>query len=555
MTSALKAFRIAANAANVFAMIGADHFLSRFCLLTIALQVCGFSSVPAQVASQVKSGQGLTLADVVTSTLTNHPLLHLQEQQVKISRGLRLQATGAFDTVIGSGISQSRVNTPLTRLQQQGITSGPTSDVVVSNVTTYSLRLDKQFRNGTLARSIVDLNRSTDNVTLATGVNTSNLAVLVTVPLLRGRGYSVVAASEHAASIEVDATLLDLSQTSAQLVSNSASSYWNLVAAYKNLAIAVDAEERGKTYVENVQAFISADRVPRSDIHEVTANLADRSASRAAAQQMVASAREQLALDIGLPAEQMTDLPDPVTDLPDGETQPVPSNTPASLHFYLDEAMRRRADFLAAQRRIAEASTLVVAAKNQLHPQVNLNFSTGYSGMREGRRVGQFFSAATSNVQGLDATVGLNYSFPPSNHAAEGQVLQSMAAKRQAELRTAEIIRTISATMMVSLEGVRNAIVRVKNARAAVESFRSALNGEREKYRLGLGSVVSILTVEDKLNNALLNQVQARLDYALSLTQFRFSTGTLIEPGKPVQNIDPALFFTMPFGALPEGIQ
>ena len=52
------------------------------------------------------------------------------------------------------------------------------------------------------------------------------------------------------------------------------------MASRKLVAIALEAEHRGEIYVDNVKALIEADHVPRSDLDEVAANLADRSANR-----------------------------------------------------------------------------------------------------------------------------------------------------------------------------------------------------------------------------------------------------------------------------------
>ena len=49
--------------------------------------------------------------------------------------------------------------------------------------------------------------------------------------------------------------------------------------------------------------------------------------------------------------------------------------------------------------------------------------------------------------------------------------------------------------------------------------YQAALDGEREKYRLGLNSLVDVLTVEDRLTTGVLAEVNARLAYALALVQ------------------------------------
>ncbi len=525
-------------------------------ILLLALAVSACDNLLAQEPAPVPStpASGITLLDAVRSTLVNQPLLRIQEQQVNISRGIKQQASGQFDTSLGSSVIQSRTNTPLTLyLKQQALLNGTPTNDLVTNLTTYNANAGKLFRSGISASIVLGVTRDLDNITQGGGINGSHLGLVVNIPLLRGLGSEAVAAQEGADALEVEASLLDLDQLIAQLMASAASSYWNFVAAHRSLRIAQDSEQRGRSYVENVQAFIDADRVPRSDIHEVTANLAARTATRIAAEHQVESARQQLALDMGLPSEQMLSLPDPRDDFPSPENQPLPANEPTAMQYYLGESLKRRADFLAAEKRYAEARRLLAGAKNQLLPSLDLSVSTGYSGLREGKNVEQFFGAPFRGVQGVDAALAINYSFPPRNDIARGQVVQSVAAVNQALLRKTQIAESITAAVSVAVDGVRAAAGQVQKAVDSVNSFQLALTAERERYRMGISSVVEVLTVEDALTTALTNQVQVRLSFSLALIQLRFATGTLIELNKPVQIVDGSIFLTIPFAAGPQG--
>jgi hypothetical protein len=44
----------------------------------------------------------------------------------------------------------------------------------------------------------------------------------------------------------------------------------------------------------------------------------------------------------------------------------------------------------------------------------------------------------------------------------------------------------------------------------------------------------------------LVEQVQAELGYAVALARLRSSTGTIVEPDKAVQRVDPSVFLTLP---------
>src|ERR1039458_3203228 len=201
---------------------------------------------------------------------------------------------------------------------------------------------------------------------------------------------------------------------------------------------------------------------------------------------------------------------------------------------------------VAARKRVEAARTLLVLAKNGLRPLVDLTFSTGYSGLREGVYPPSYLASLFHGVRGPDAMAGVRYEFAPRNNAAAGRLAQTEASIRQAELRAADAARGIAAAVVVALAGVRNAGLRLEKARESVTAFQSALDGEREKYRLGFGSLVNILTIEDRLTASLAVQVQARLDAAVELAHLRQATGTLVEPNTAAPRADGRAFVTLP---------
>jgi hypothetical protein len=130
----------------------------------------------------------LTLLNAVAATLLDHPLIRSQQAQVRISRGLREQAAGQFNSVITSGLNNIRADIPLSSSQLQqnlGQFAGPNQ---LSYDTTYGVAVQRLFRNGISINPQFQLGRVTDNLFNASGVNTSTLSLVVNVPLMRGRG-------------------------------------------------------------------------------------------------------------------------------------------------------------------------------------------------------------------------------------------------------------------------------------------------------------------------------------------------------------------------------
>lgn len=150
-------------------------------------------------------------------------------------------------------------------------------------------------------------------------------------------------------------------------------------------------------------------------------------------------------------------------------------------------------------------------------------------------------------MKGVDAIAGITYSFPVENNAALGQLAQANGAHRQTELRSAQTARVIASSVIVAANALENSVLRLKSAHGAVASFRDALQGQKDKLSLGVGSPIDVLTIEDRLTAALLTEVTAQLNYALALTQFRFATGTFVEPNQPKQTIGRDVLFTAPF--------
>jgi outer membrane protein TolC len=474
---------------------------------------------------QTKPGT-LSLLDALESTLREHPQIRIEQEQVGLRRGIEREASGIFDRNYSSGLSQSYMPPALSALTTStGAVSYP-----AQNDTSFDFSALRLYHNGITAGPVLDLNRTRDNLVYPNGLSQTVLAYQVTVPLRRNRGTEVVTANLTSAGIQVEGARFDLSQAVSDLLAGTATSYWQLTGALRLLAVAASSEQRGAVFLENVRDLIAADRIPRSEINQVRANLADRTATRIAAEQDVVASRQALALAMGLGPEQMTALTDPTDDFPEASLAALSGSRSETARQYLVLALTRRADYLSAQKRVAAARALIPAAKNQTEPAVDLTFSTGYTGLQKGAAPTSSLASLYAGVNGVNAVGGVRYQSAPANNAAQGRLAQAEVAVRQADLAVTDLARSISASVTVAVDGLRNAAARLQKSTESVAAFRVALDAEREKYRLGFGSLVDILTTEDRLTSALEAQVSAELAYALALAQLRHATGTIVDP-------------------------
>jgi outer membrane protein TolC len=417
--------------------------------------------------------------------------------------------------------------------QPAGLAAGLPLSALTDNAFNFTGRAERRLRSGISFGPAIVFDRATDNTSTADGLNRARLSFDATVPLLRGRGKDVVAAPETAAAIEVEASRYDLGQQAAALVRDTAAGYWRYRASLQQLEIATQSEARGREYVQAVTTLVQADRLPGSEANQAQASFDSRAADRLGLEQQVVEARSALALAMGVPATQIATLPAPGDEFPDGLADAPPTNTPEQVQSLVDLALTRRADYLAAGKKVDAAQVVRQAAANRVRPQLDLTLSGGYSSLNPGRNPADFFASPFSEANGGDVFVGVRWARPWSNTTALGEVAEAEAAYRQTVSLRTERARTITADVTNAVAALQTGFLRLGKANAAVRGFRAALDGEQDKLRLGVGSITDLLTVEGRLNDALRELVAAEQAYAAGIVQLRFASGTLVDASDP----------------------
>jgi outer membrane protein len=503
--------------------------------LAVLVLLSPWRPVAAQPAAAPEST--LSLIDAVQAAISQHPSIEVQRQQVAISEAVQRQVSASFDQVVETSIDRGQVYLPASRPTGIGLAPSNTSQFTASYL--------KLLRNGMSLGGTLDMQRQIRSASSSTGLTTSATRLQVGVPLLRGRGVEVTTANVRAAGLVREGETLDLRYVTATAMSRVASSYWGLVAAARSRAVAAESDRRGEQLVANTRVLIAADQSPRADLASTLANAADRRAIRFAAEQNYVAARQRLMLDMGLRRDAW---PDALALDDFSVLGPLPSvdTLPRDAGPWIDEALRRRADYLAEQARVDAARVTREAATNALLPQVDFQFTVGYTALSEGRQFNRYFAALRDGVEGADAFGGIVYRFPLGNNQARGQLAEAEAQLRQATTQLADLERTIRSSIAESYSAVRNALLGLAQTREAVAAFEEALRGEQDRVALGTGSIINLLTIEDRLTTASEREVAAWRSYAQALVDFRFATGTLIPARDPLPLPDLTTFTTLP---------
>lgn len=471
--------------------------------------------------------------DAVRMTLARDPNVAIEVTRVDTARGALRIASGRFDPVVASGLTQTDENLP----------KSPTASQETRTLEG-TLGVTQEFRSGLTMEPQLLLDR-TENVTAGSGaLNTGTLTFQIRQPLLRGRGRAAVQAEELAAEREVAASGLDLRQAVAQRVQIVAAQYWQALAAERDLEVLRASERSSRELLDNTRKLIAADQVPAADLVQLEASLAATESARIGGERDLFTARQNLGREIGLDPAEIAALPLPSDPFPDVSPAEVPP--PARSAAFIELAVRRRTDVEAARQRQAEADLRRQAAENALKPQLDLVLRPGYSGLADGGNAAGFFSPLFRNVPGASSVLSLALSWPTLNQRALGALLQADAARRQNELVVALLVKGIGADVPAALDAVGRDALRLEKAREAVRLFERTFANEEKKLRAGTSTLLDLITQRDRLTAARQTEVSAELALALSLLDLRFRTGTLLGEGGALGEVGPARLTTLP---------
>jgi outer membrane protein TolC len=187
---------------------------------------------------------------------------------------------------------------------------------------------------------------------------------------------------------------------------------------------------------------------------------------------------------------------------------------------------------------------LVDAARINLRPQVGLNVRTSYASNTEDSRADAYWLAYGREV-GPSVSAALSFAWPLENNLARGQFEQSSSFYQQSLIQTDQLSQSIVSSVMVDVSAVQLGREAIDQAQESADDFEKALENEREKLKVGNSTLLNTIETEQNLTNALLQVISARQQYATSIAQLRFDTGTLLpHTAQSVFNRDD--FLTLP---------
>jgi len=513
---------------------------------------------------------GIALQDAVAMALLQNPNVAISASNARISRYRIAEAKSAFDTQLALQPSSSFSVTPPQNLffagpGEPGLytctnpitgqpftceTEGPGN--IIQHQYTFQGSFSGQLPNG--ATYSVGIVRSrTYNNTLINTFNPyyqSSLNLSVTQPLLRNFGMNSAKRALKLQLLTTDSdeaqALVDASNTIAQVED----SYWNLVAAWRNVAIQEEALKEAATQEQSVVRIAR-----RGAVAPVTAVEAESQVSKF--QSDVFSALETVSrLENQLKSLIVSDPDDPIWRanlVPSSPVQQLPAEQ--DLSAIVNLAARYRPEVRQAQDQIRQAGVDRAYAKNQLLPQADLAVqyaSNGFAGLlapvpsfeangcalptggcptpppeTQGK-----MGKATANMWAWrypSFNISFNVNIPLENSFARGLKQVADQEEQQASIEAQGLDQRIASEARDALQGYQSALSRLYAASQSRESAEAVYASEVRKFHDGTSTTFLVLQRQVQLAAARGRELQAQTDLNKAVVELQRVEGTILE--------------------------
>ncbi len=479
----------------------------------------------------------------VRVTLDLSPQILFQKAAVQGSAGTVQVTQGAFDTTITGSIAPNASRNE--RYIQSKPAPGanpvafPNPLAARSGVINYELGLQKTLENGIVINPNVSFSQST-NTDFDHQYNDTNQGTVnftVTIPLAKGGGTLANKAPEIAARYDLLASVLQLRFISAQSLLNTIQAYWACKAAEETYQLQVEAVESADRLVTISAALIQADERAPDQLPQILAERGNSIANRTQAESSLIIARQNLAVEMGFSAASLPVAPLVADEFP----QPPETEHYPAADKLIASALLLRDDLRGVRETVKSQKVLMDAAYLNLRPTVNLQLAASYVPLQSRTNL--------TNTHGNTWEVGalLSLNWPVENNTAIGLYIQSQSSFQNSQITVESTEMAVESSVITALAQLKAAAVNVKVYRDSVRWYQQALAAQEKLFQLGQATLVDTITIRQNLINAELSYITAQQSYAVSLTQLRFATGTLIFSDEKGSWIDSEVWKTVPF--------
>jgi outer membrane protein TolC len=480
---------------------------------------------------------GLSLQDAIGMALLKNPDLAIAASNTNIaSYGIRA-AKGAFDVKfqIEPSVSHS------TTAPENAFFSGPNFSPIIQNTQTLAAGLAGQTGIGTQYSVGISQSRIDNNTTIDAfnPYYLASLNVQVTQPLLKGLSMSEAREQLLLSKVNRDATTAATLSSVSTTISTVEDTYWDLVDAWRNVAIQEDALRQAVLQQGSNVRMAKKGAAAPIDAVESSSQVAIYQDNVFSALQSVSELQNQLKSLV------VSDPADPIWRANLMPTSPVLQlpNVP-TLDVLLADAMRNRPEITQVAAMRSQADVNLAYAKSQALPQVDLQLGyqgNGFAGNALPPLGGIFgntlppgylggvYGQAYGNMSRFPTySAGVVISQPIGNNTGRANVASAKEQARIAAVETAGTDQRILLEVRNALQGYQASLSRLYAARAAREASQAVYASEQRKFRNGTSTTFLVTQRQVELVQNEGRELQAQTDLNKSIVELQRVDGSIL---------------------------
>jgi HAE1 family hydrophobic/amphiphilic exporter-1 len=515
---------------------------------------------------------GITLDNAIGMALARNPDLAVAQANRRIALYQIQAAKGAYDVQFSIQPQYQYVTQP----PQNEFFAGPNFSPIVQKNTGIAAGVQGTLPSGQTYSVTASGKQTYDNTQINTFDPTypTIFSVNFSQPLGRGRGITAESRTLQLAQLNAQGSNAQTLTTISSTIAQVQKTYWDLVAAWRNVAI---QEQALKDTIAQQHSNVRLAR------HGATApiDVVQTNSQIAVFQEDVFSALQSVAtLQNELKSELVTNPNDPIWNANLVPTTPVlqlPQQP--SLADLVTQALRNRPEIAQLRSQKAAADVNLAYAQNQTKPQVNLNLgytSNGFAGAvlpisaspflensaQQVIAINQLIAAVNSTLPpsqqipalpnsntpvpsylqgGLSQSIknllsnkfpvysaGVQVTFPIGNTTAKANLAAAQEQERSVAVQEASMIQRIAMDVRDSLQAYQSAQARLVAARAAREASEQVLASEQRRFRAGESTTFLVLQREIELADNRGRELQAQTDLNKAVVDLQRATGTIL---------------------------
>lgn len=488
-------------------------------LITLALALS--MAPPPSHAADVSDAAGLDLRAAIRLALSRSPDIELQRSTESAAAGVARSSRAPFDLVTSGGVGASRDDRPLRADERAKAVAAGVDQLI--NANTLTVGAAKQLDSGVQLSGLYALTRAADNVQEAQNIprqTSDRLTFTVRVPLKKNPGRDAVA-TRQATELEATAAQRDTEQVAARTVLSVVQAYWDWAARVAAADVALGAEQRMQQLRRETDKLVAEDELPPSELNLLSAAQTERETARIGAEQRSRDGRFALGRLYGMGALETDTLRPPADSLPQRASG-------TGLESLGPQALEHRADLASLRLREQAMAMRLDAARSNDKPVVDLDLSAYYAGLREGTRPLSAAFDPTVRRGGPGVAAKLSMQWPVENSANAGALRVAAANADLARVRRVTLEQTIASNVAAAYQSYTSAVAQLRASDQTIERYRRALQDTVTKRQLGTATLIDVLNIEDRLNNAILARLQYQQAYALARAQILYESGALL---------------------------